>query len=125
MEATANLDDLGALADAARFGGNTSSPSGLGSNQDSFPQLDPGPCRRILLGRMADDAGNAATAVGWYERYLNETPNGSLAAEATGRRLLSMRHLGDPENTKRAAQEYLDRFPSGAYAAMAHEIVGP
>jgi TolA-binding protein len=123
---TANIDDLGALADAARFRGNTSlAERVLVQIRTRFPSSTRAHAAAFLIGRLADDAGNPATAVGWYERYLNETPNGSLAAEAMGRRLLSMRHLGDPENTKRAAQEYLNRFPSGPYAAMAHEIVGP
>jgi hypothetical protein len=77
-----------------------------------------------LLGRVADDARDPAGAVGWYDRYLAEASHGSLAGEALGRRMLAIRRLNDAENSRRAASEYLDRFPGGPYAGVAREMGG-
>jgi hypothetical protein len=41
----------------------------------------------FLLGRMAESADGAA-ALGWYERYLAEAPDGAFAAEAMGRDMI-------------------------------------
>jgi TolA-binding protein len=78
-----------------------------------------------LLGRMADDAGDARRAIDWYERYLTEAPSGSLAPEALGRRMLALRRLGDLTSARRAAEDYLRRFPEGTYNGVAREMVAP
>ena len=59
------------------------------------------------------------------DRYLAEAPQGPLAAEALGRRMVALRHLGEVEACRKAARDYLRRFPSGPYAGVAGEIAEP
>jgi hypothetical protein len=79
----------------------------------------------FLLGRMAEGADGAA-ARDWYERYLSEAPDGAFAAEAMGRDMsVTHRTLG-AARARPLADTYLKRFPTGAYAPLAHSILnGP
>ncbi|HEY3233142.1 MAG TPA: hypothetical protein VGJ84_00405, partial [Polyangiaceae bacterium] len=79
----------------------------------------------FVLGRMDDDAGNAVTALVWYERYLAEAPSGHFVAEAYGRRMLALRKTGNRSESRVAAQEYLSRFPNGPYGSVAQELSAP
>lgn len=124
--ASGTLDDLAALADAARFSGDRNvAERSLGEVRSRFPGTPRAQSSTFLLGRIADDAGDARSAVSWYERYLNEAPGGSLAADASGRRMLALRRLNESEKARRAALEYLERFPTGPHANIARDIVGP
>jgi hypothetical protein len=124
--ASGTLDDLGALADAARFSGDRSvAERSLSEVRSRFSGTPRAQSSAFLLGRIADDAGDARSAVSWYERYLNEAPGGSLAADASGRRMLALRRLNESEKARRAALEYLERFPTGPHANIARDIVGP
>jgi len=124
--ASGTLDDLSALADAARFSGDRNiAERTLQEVRARFPGTARAQSSAFLLGRIADDAGDARSAVSWYERYLNEAPGGSLAADALGRRMLALRRLNDPESARRAALEYLRRFPTGPHANIARDIAGP
>lgn len=121
---SANVEDLAALADAARLAGRgTLAERALLQLRARFPGTSRALSAAFLLGRMADDAGNAAGAVSWYERYLGESPNGSLAAEALGRRMMAMRRLNDEESARRAAKDYLERFPNGPHAGIARQML--
>ncbi len=121
-----SADDLAALADAARFSGEGPlANETLRRIRSRFPGTARAESSAFLLGRLADDGGDARTAVGWYQAYLNEAPNGTLAPEALGRRMLALRRLNDSEDAQRAAREYLARFPSGPHANIARDIVGP
>lgn len=118
------LDDLAALADAARFSGDRGvAERSLREIRSRFPGTGRAESSAFLLGRLADDAGDARSAVSWYERYLNEAPSGSLAADALGRRMLALRRLNDLESARRAALEYLQRFPTGPHAKIARDLV--
>jgi TolA-binding protein len=124
--AMGTVEDLSALADAARFAGDRSiAERSLREIRARFPGTARSQSSAFLLGRIADDAGDARTAVSWYDRYLNEAPGGSLAADASGRRMLALRRLNDPESARRAALEYLQRFPTGSYSNIARDIAGP
>jgi hypothetical protein len=124
--ATADIADLAALADAARFSGRASlAERALSSLRSRFASAPAARSAAYLLGRMADDAGNARGAIEWYDRYLAEAPSGSLAPEALGRRMLALRRLGELASSKRAADDYLRRFPEGTYNGVAREMVAP
>lgn len=70
------------------------------------------------LGRLG--GGGSLT---WFETYLREAPNGSLAREALGR-VLELRHQGgNRSGAEQAAQDYLARFPGGPHAQLASKIV--
>jgi hypothetical protein len=124
--ASANEDDLAALGDAARFLRRASlAERALLALRARYPMAPRARSVSYLLGRMADDAGNAAQAIRWYDQYLAESPTGALAAEAFGRRMLALRTVGDPVRSRQAAGEYLHRFPDGSYAGVAREMVAP
>jgi hypothetical protein len=124
--ASASMDDLSALGDAARFSGaRGTAERALRSLRSRFPGTGRSEAAAFLMGRIADDAGETRAALGWYERYLNEAPGGSLAAEALGRRMLALRRLKDSESARRAALEYIQRFPTGPHAPIARDIAGP
>jgi hypothetical protein len=53
---------------------------------------------------------------------LTESPRGSFAAEALGRKLVALVHAGDNFAAKALARTYLERFPRGAHAAYAREL---
>jgi hypothetical protein len=118
--------DLSALADAARYAGRIElARRALMAVRTRFAGSPRAQAAAFLLGRMMDDAGSARAAVEWYDRYLAEAPQGPLAAEALGRRMVALRHLGDVEACRRSARDYLRQFPSGPYAGVAGEIAEP
>jgi hypothetical protein len=71
-----------------------------------------------------DEASSPASAVAWYDRYLAEAPGGALAAEALGRRMVAIKAASGKDAARAAADDYLRRYPEGAFAAQAHEIIG-
>jgi TolA-binding protein len=119
-----SLSDLAALSDAARYAGEQGlARRGLIAQRARFGASAEARAAAFILGRMADDQGSSNDALGWYERYLAETPGGSFAAEATGRRLVVLVRLGRREAARSAAQSYLKRFPRGAHASYARELL--
>jgi TolA-binding protein len=79
-----------------------------------------------VLGRLADDQGASNEALKWYETYLGEAPKGAFAAEAMGRKLVALVRSGDRQSAKRTAEAYVKRFPRGAHASYARELLqGP
>jgi TolA-binding protein len=120
-----SASDLAALADATRYVGRADlSRRAFAAMRRRFPASSGASNAAFVLGRMEDEAGNAGAALSWYETYLSEAPAGSLAAEALGRRMLAQRKLGQIDASRRAAEDYLRRFPNGAYAEVARELVG-
>jgi ferric-dicitrate binding protein FerR (iron transport regulator) len=119
-----SLADVVALADAARYLHEVElARRGLLAERSRFAGSDAARGAAFVLGRMADDAGSRDDAVRWYDTYLAESPRGSFAAEALGRKLVAFVESGDSVETRGVAKEYLARFPHGAHAAYAHEHV--
>jgi TolA-binding protein len=124
--AARSADDVGALADAARYTGRAAlAGRALETLRQRFPGSPRARSAAFLLGRMADDGGNPGGALGWYDTYLREVPGGPLTAEALGRRFLVLQRLGRGDEARRAAEEYLLRFPKGPYATQAGQLVEP
>jgi hypothetical protein len=80
----------------------------------------------FLLGKLAaDHLGASGEAITWFQTYLAEEPSGGLAEQALGR-VVELRHRsGDTAGAKKAAETYLARYPSGAYAALAKSLASP
>ena len=118
----ASANDLLLLADTARFGGRADlAHNALLRLRERFGARGRS---AYLLGKVAaDQKGSPAEAVRWFETYLREEPNGSLAEQAEGR-LLDLRK-GDSVASRAAAQHYLDRYPNGSYAALARSLLAP
>jgi TolA-binding protein len=123
----ASLADLGALADAARYAHDRSlAKRGLLAERARFPASAQARAAAFLLGRMADDAGSRSDALRWYDEYLTESPHGSFAAEALGRKLVALVRSGAAKDARATAAVYLERYPRGAHAAYAKEVLsGP
>ncbi len=110
--------ELYRLADAARLTGRPERA------REALVTLRTGHHERgrsaFLLGRIAADAGDRAEAVRWLRTYLREDPDGPLAEPALGR-LIEL----DATNARDLAEQYLARFPSGAYAELARSVSSP
>jgi hypothetical protein len=115
---------LAALADAARYSGRPDlAGRALVEVRRRFPGTPPAEAAAFLLGRLADDRGDASSALIWYRRYLGETPRGPYASEALGREMLTVERLSGRGAARQIANEYLRRFPNGTYLLQAHSIL--
>ncbi|MEA2697008.1 MAG: transrane sensor [Myxococcales bacterium] len=117
-------DRLASLADAARYAGRSAlARDVLLAQRSRFAGSSLARRAAFLLGRLAEESGETPrAALDWYETYLAEAPQGSYAGEALGRKMLVMRANGETAAAAAVAREYLDRFPSGAYAGSARAI---
>ena len=124
---SASAADLTALADAARYVRRSDvARRALLAERDRFSQTGPAREAAFFLGGLAEDesgVGAAKTALEWYERYLSESPRGTYAAQALGRRMILVHKLRGSAAARPIASEYLERFPSGAYAEPAKKLL--
>jgi TolA-binding protein len=123
--ARVSADELLALANAARFLGRVDlGREGYLVLRQRFPSSSLATTAAFLMGRLME-AGSPNEGRKWYERYEQEAPSGPLAAEAMGRRMLLTRDMGRGAEAERLANEYVRRYPDGAYAAVARKIALP
>jgi ferric-dicitrate binding protein FerR (iron transport regulator) len=116
-----NVDELRALADAARFTGRTElAQRTLLAIRSRFPRTKAATAAAFIIGRLRDGAGDPRSAVTWYDRYLAE--GGPLAAEAQGRRMIALDRIGNREGSRKAAHDYVRRFPDGPYIQQARDL---
>jgi hypothetical protein len=116
--------DLAALADAARYLRRTDvAERALTAQRQRFKGSVQAKEAAFLLGRLAEDASKLSEAVSWYDTYLSEAPNGSYASEGLGRKMVAIQKMGGTEMARQVARQYLDRFPRGAYAGAASQLV--
>jgi hypothetical protein len=122
---TASLADLYSLADAARYARRTPiAREALLGIRRRFSGSSQARQAAFLLGRlMEDDAEGKGSALGWYERYLEEDANGVYASQALGRKLLIVHRDSGPAAALSIAREYLRRFPEGPHAPSARKLV--
>jgi TolA-binding protein len=59
----------------------------------------------------------------WFERYLDERPSGSFAADALGRLMDCYVALGQDDEAKSAAKRYLASHAKGPQASKAEKIL--
>jgi hypothetical protein len=67
--------------------------------------------------------GRLSSADRWFETYLVEQPNGPLAEAALGRLLESGVQRGGVAGARARAKTYLERYPAGAHAQKARDIL--
>ena len=120
----ASSEDLAALADAARFRmQDRLARRVLLAQRARFAGTLRATEASFLLGRLADGHGaGASDALAWYERYLDEAPSGTYAAEAMGRMMVGLERQQRVDEARALAGTYLRRFPDGVYARAAHEL---
>lgn len=117
--ARAPAPELAALADAARYTRDDDvARRALLAECHRFPGTTVGHEAAFLLGRLEEARNDPSAAIEWYRRYGVEDPKGRYVAEALGRRMVLLTS-SSAEEARRVAEDYLRRFPSGAYAARA------
>jgi transmembrane sensor len=116
----ASAAELLALADTARFAGRPGrAREALLALRKRFGAKGHS---AFLLGKIAaDQQGAGAEAATWFDISLAEEPNGALAEQALGR-LLEIKKRRDPEAARSLAARYLQKYPRGAYAALARSL---
>lgn len=121
-----SASDLKALADAARYTGRSAmAESALLSLRRRFGATHEGRSAAFMLGRLEEARGAAAAAERWYERYLNELPQGELAAEALAGKMRTVLATAGRAAAEPIAAQYLARYPNGVHAKTARDILGP
>jgi TolA-binding protein len=117
-------EDLAALADAARYRGRTDlARRTLLTQRSRFPGSSRAVEATFLLGRLDESAASATQALAWYDSYLGASPRGRYAAEALGRKMLVVQKLKGTVEAQPIAEEYLRRYPEGAYVELARKLV--
>lgn len=115
-------DDLWALANAARLRGDTALAEQAFMKQRSrFAGSSEARAAAFLLGRLAEDRGDPR-AIGWYDTYLGESPNGRFAGDVLGRKMVLVAK-SDKQRAVALAREYRARFPAGPYASHAKSLI--
>jgi hypothetical protein len=122
--ARSDVSDLRALAQAARYTGNT--PLALrawAAVRDRFATHAAAQQAAFFVGRIYDEMDERMQARHWLDAYLAEASDGVYASEALGRRLSLSRRMDDMADAQHLAREYLDRFPTGAYVRTARALL--
>jgi TolA-binding protein len=117
---SASGDELLRFAQVARLSGHhDTARDALVACRRRFPGSERASIAAYELGR----ASSPVEARGWFETYLREQPNGSLAREAAGRLVEARAASGDEQGARDAAARYLARYPGGPHAALARRIL--
>ena len=124
--ATRSTEDLAALSDAARYRRHDDvARRALLAQRRRFPASPRAADAAFQLGRLDEKAGRGpAPALAWYERYLDEAPKGTYAAEALGRKMIAVEELHGAGAARSVAEQYVRRFPRGSYAGAARALRG-
>lgn len=121
----ADSDDLWALATAARYAGRFSlARQALLAHRKRFRQSERAHDAAFLMGGLHDrDAQGPTEALGWYDRYLTEAPDGVHVSDALGRKMTLLERWNRRTEALVVAQDYLRRFPRGTYASAARALL--
>jgi hypothetical protein len=88
-----------------------------------FPTTREGADAAFHLARRAQRIGDDMGAEFWLRTYLTEAPGGRFAQEASGRQIEVAVSLGRSGEARTLATDYLSRWPQGAHAEYARQIV--
>jgi len=117
--------ELGMLADAARYARRFDvARRALLAERERFAGSAQASEAAFFLGGLAEsDASPVPSALEWYERYLAESPQGTYASQALGRKLMIVHRLRGREAAKPLALAYLNQYPKGPYARYAKNLL--
>ena len=119
---SANLEDLSALADAARYAQRPNwSQRALLAQRQRFPSTPQARDAAFFLGSLGEGQGGG---LAWFDRYLQESPNGAYASQALGRKLMLVYGQHRGQEARQIATEYNARYPKGPYASTARKVLG-
>ncbi len=119
--ASESATELRLLADAARFTGRLGlCERALHAIRVRFPSTPDAAWASFLLGKLSEDSGKLRQSIGYYQDALGS--ESSLRAEALGRKMMALHHLGEHTQAEALARQYLDRYSDGPYARQAREL---
>jgi TolA-binding protein len=124
--AKASAADLVALGDAGRYAGRIDrAVEAYQAVRRRFAGHERSAVAAFALGRIAfDQRGDYVDAARWFKTYLAEQPGGRLDRDASGRLMESLDRSGDKAGARSVAKQYLERYPAGPHAEMAHRLTG-
>lgn len=113
------------LGDAARLAGRADRANeALLTLRQRFPNDSRRSAAAFVLGKVAFDQRRAyAEAASWFARCVSEQPRGSFAREAQGRLIEAWRAAGNTAAARDSARLYLERYPQGPHAKLAHSLL--
>lgn len=122
----ASAPDLMVLADLARYQRKSDAATRvLVELRQRFAGSAEASHAAFLLGRIAaDQQGAPARAADWFAVYLAERADGPFAPEALGRLLECQNRAGQLAAARKTAVTYSQRYPQGAYGALARHVLG-
>ncbi len=122
---TADVNDLAALADAARLAKQVSrATQALTQLRKRFSGSERACHAALLLGHIHFDAEqDYREAARWFETYLDETKSDIHAGEACGRLMESQRRLGELKRARQTAERCLTIDPNGPNAERARVLL--
>jgi TolA-binding protein len=122
--AESSADELAALADAARYTRRADiARAALFAERRRFARSEHARVAAFLLGRMAEGSQESRSALSWFDVYLAESPTGTFASEALGRKMMLVQALEGKQAAQSLAEAYLGRFPGGTYAEAARALI--
>jgi transmembrane sensor len=123
--ALATPADLLLLGDGARLSGKPDRAiEALLALRRRFPGDPRRAAAAFALGKVAfDQRGAYEQAAEWFSTSLREQPNGVLAREASGRLIEALRRADDSAGARRAARDYLAKYPEGPHADLARSVL--
>jgi TolA-binding protein len=118
-------NDLLLLANTARFAGDFARARvALLALRQRFPRGSAAPLSALYLAQIAETRDkNPAEVARWLSTFLNESPNGGLAADARARLLSILLKQGDRARARAVAADYLKFHPDGTYAEKARNVI--
>jgi TolA-binding protein len=123
--ASASPAELLQLGDGARLSGDSErATEALLTLRRRYPADPRRAAAAFALGKVAfDQRGAYEQAAAWFSTSLREQPGGPLAREASGRLIEALRRADDSAGARRAARDYLDRYPEGPHADLARSVL--
>lgn len=121
----ASVPELVLLGDTARFAGKPSDAltayqalRSRGAGTSAAKQA------AFSIARVHFDQRAAyAEAARWFRTYLAEQPGGPLARESEGRLIESLSRAGDRVGARKAAEDYLAKYPHGPHERVARQLL--
>ena len=123
--ANASPAELLMLGDGARLSSNSRrAEEALLTLRRRYPHDPRRAAAAFALGKVAfDQRGAYEQAAAWFATSLREQPGGPLARDASGRLIEALRRAHDAAGARRAAHDYLEKYPEGPHADLARSVL--